>query len=376
MVTVVPVALGIAASLAAEPLWEALAWFGKALWSFAPGGEARFVLVPDGWAILFWTAVVGFTGALRVRLAAEDAAHRRTEGTREERQRQLVAAIYHAPNMDVLTAFPATHRAVLDALGERNRPTETPEEVRLHHMRRLLVALAPIATMVQTFSRYPPSTRFGANVMLALTADKYATLGSPPLRFLAPGVTAESAENLLVLLPELILPQLDTGSPVRDVPSLAIAVHPPVDLQVGSFPTLPGAPKAVRSDGGFSVEYDTRATAARYGFEPNSELARYFSEGGEGRDIRSFLALRLEVNEPEGRRTVGVLNIDTSVPRILGASPTDADDADDPLYVDAFVSLLRPLAQLLGPVVAEYTEAALASPPELTRDVNTADEDL
>jgi hypothetical protein len=124
---------------------------------------------------------------------------------------------------------------------------------------------------------------------------------------------------------------------------------------------LPGAPTAVMSDGGGSVEENTHSMAeqCRHLGPVADEVAEYFSEKGEGRDIKSLASFRIGPKDAP----VGVLNIDSSEPNVLGR--------DEEFYV-TFHALLSPMLELLRPAVVEFAALYWASQdPGTPRGVGT-----
>ncbi|MCA2992184.1 hypothetical protein [Gemmatimonas sp.] len=362
-------------SKATEKAWSvaAEAW---GLWSFAPFRTAE----PDLATLVFWGALLLLTSVLWKRLKADDQ-------KQNERSLDILRAVYRSPNINALRNYPAYWTDIIRALdvggpaegepsaeteppaegepsaeteppaeGEPSAETEPPAERREAIVRAIRSALSTIAELAQEFA-HGEEASYGANIMLVIGPKSEHSRHFPEplveaLRFHRKTDTA-SLVGLLYLPADLLVENLESGAP-RDVALIALPIPPAERDEHGHQLLIPGAPAAALL-GRFSVHEDTRKIADECGdfaADVRSSIRRYFSDDGEGRDVRSFASIRLgsETNP------VGVLNIDSNRTHVLGT--------ESEFYI-SFQALITPILSVLQPAIAEY--AALIA-PELTPD--------
>lgn len=296
----------------------------------------------DAGVLVFWLIMAAWIVVLGLRLSAED---------KQETNRvmQLLRAIHRTPNLNVLRQYPAYYFST--AYGALVRPPKTaaPEERAKALAECIQAALLVVGEMAKEFAR-ADTARYGANVMLLIDPEDFPDALLPTLRFHEPG-------NLKVLkfiahLPrELCAQHVGEGGNVQ-TPLISLPVPRNEFDRFNNRLPLPGAPTAVMSNGGGSVEEDTHSMAAqcRHLGPVSNEVAEYFSEKGDGRDIKSLASFRIGPKDAP----VGVLNIDSSEPNVLGR--------EQEFYI-TFHALLSPMLELLRPVVLEFAQLYWPSQP-------------
>lgn len=286
---------------------------------------------------LFWMAVATWTRALYLRLVQED--------NFEDRQRAtLMRSLFHLPDLSILWNYKEYHRIVNENIKDKDFYIKGNGKVRIDKLAEdIRVVLAVIAEMAQVFAKSQDDS-YGANVMLVLNNEDTKKVSSnvkDKIRFLGPSHGVDGLDGLLVLPEKLAVMDIDAeNGGKRSYPIIALPVrYGPAEL------ILPGAPSAVL-DGDVSVHEDTRELADECeGFSApvREEVRNYFSANGEGAGVRSFASVRLG----GGEKPIGVVNIDTDGTHVLGGEDE---------YYRTFWALLRPLLDLIAPLVELYAE--------------------
>lgn len=318
--------------------------------------------------ILFLSALFPLGWLISTRLRADD------ERQMEEKL-DIFRALYRVPNVSVIKQYPGAYWPKFTAALTSGWPdARTPPQERRDAMARCIRdALAVVAEMARQFSR-ADGARYGANIMLIVRPGGDPRAPLPPrvlesLRFHSKKALGELA-GVLYLHEELRVASIESGSP-RHVPVIALPVPESEAGSDGHRLILPGAPEAVIT--GFPSAYEDTARIAadcrHLDARIRREVGTYFSPFGEGREIRSFVSLRLG----DDRTPVGVLNIDSDHTHVLGLH--------DHFY-DSFYALVHPMLDHLRDAVASYTEELMPAlwdperqdvPPRDGADVETGD---
>lgn len=292
--------------------------------------------------ILFLLALVPLGWLISTRLRADD--ERQTE-----EKLDIFRALYQVPNVNVIKQYPEAYwPKFTSALASEWPGALTPPQERRDAMARCIRdALAVVAEMARQFSR-AGGARYGANIMLIVRPGDDPAAPFPPgvletLRFHSKKALGELA-GVLYLPEELRVASTDSGAP-RHVPVIALPVPESEAGVDGHRLIIPGAPQAVIT--GLPSAYEDTARIAddcrHLDARIRHDVGTYFSPRGEGRDIRSFVSLRLgDDNTP-----VGVVNIDSDHTHVLGLH--------EHFYV-SFYALARPMVDRLRDAVVSYTE--------------------
>lgn len=266
-----------------------------------------------------------------------------------EEKLDIFRALYRVPNVNVIKRYPDTYWPKFTAALASGWPDAhtPPQERRVRMARCIRDALAVVAEMARQFSR-ADGARYGANVMLIVRPGDDPRALFPPailevLRFHSKRALGELA-GVLYLAEELRVASIESGPP-RHVPVIALPVPESGTDGDGHRLVIPGAPEAVIT-GVPSAYEDTARIAAdcrHLDARVRNEVGTYFSPRGEGRDIRSFVSLRLG----DGVTPVGILNIDSDHTHVLGLH--------EHFYV-SFYALVRPMLDRVRDAVASYTE--------------------
>lgn len=328
---------GMHLSGALHAAWDNLC---RAAWTRSWGPLGARV---DWWAVMFFVALGALGLLIGIRLRADD--ERQTE-----EKLDIFRALNKAPNIGVVNQYAEGYwPSFTSALRSTWPGPETPEDERVPAMARSLRdAIAVVAEMARRFSR-ADGARYGANLMLIVRPEADPARRFPPglvarLRFHSPGALGELA-GILYLPSDLVIGSIDDG-PDRNIPLIALPVPGHEADAYGHRLVIPGAPAAVVT-GQPSTHEDTTLIAAEcsdFDATTRHEIARYFSRDGDGRDVASFVSLRLgDKDQP-----VGVLNIDSDRRNVLGRH--------DEFYI-TFYALVRPMLDHLRDAAAEYAAA-------------------
>lgn len=256
-------------------------------------------------------------------------------------------------------------RDVLEALDENS----TDEDL----VDGLQKVLFQIALFSRTFADGDSGVRYGANVMLIHTPD--LLIASPSvlaaMRFLPAHMTGMSPVELqpslqaVLYLPKVLSAE-SVGSegeapPMSEQKAISIAL-PILRSTPGDRPgaegedeqLLPGAPYAVVT-GVLSVHEDARSIEAdclQFSADVRRDVVKYFSPMGDGSHIRSFASIRI------GSRSnpIGVLNIDSGSPRLLG---------EEPRYYETFQALMSPILSMMKRPLDVLADRLVLQEPEL-----------
>lgn len=298
-------------------------------------------------ALIFCVSLGFFATLLWKRLKADDR-------KQDERTLDVLRALYRAPNISVVRQYPEDFWPGFQRAVQENWPDETvTRDARRTAMARAIRdGLAVVVTMTQQFAR-GEEARYGANIMLVIARDDDAPKPFPDgfvekLRFHSRGALDELA-GLLYLPDDLVVANL-SGKEGRTIPRIVLPIPFEEQDRRGRRLAIPGAPTAVLRGGGPSVHEDARKIAtecADFSAPIRDEIAAYFSDAGDGRDVLSFASLRLGNDVAP----VGVLNIDSDRTHVLGQ--------EDEFYV-SWYALIRPMVDVLADAVTEY--AALLEP--------------
>jgi hypothetical protein len=317
-------------------------WESAGTWSLAPLHQRA-----DLATIIFLFALVPLGWLISTRLRADD--ERQTEETLD-----IFRALYRVPNVSVIKQYPDAYWPEFTSALVSGWPDAlTPPQERRDAMARCIRdALAVVAEMARQFSR-AGGARYGANIMLIVRPGDDPGAPFPPgvletLRFHSKKALGELA-GVLYLPEELRVASIDLGLP-RHVPAIALPVPESGNGDDAHRLIIPGAPQAVIT-GLPSAYEDTARMAAdcrHLDARIRHEVGTYFSPRGEGKDIRSFVSLRLGDDDTP----VGVMNIDSDRTHVLGLH--------DHFY-DSFFALVRPMLDRLRDAVASYTEEVTLS---------------
>lgn len=292
--------------------------------------------------ILFLLALLPLGWLISTRLQADD------ERQMEEKL-DIFRALYRVPNVNVIKQYPDAYWPTFtSALASEWPDALTPPQERRDAMARCIRdALAVVAEMARQFSR-ADGARYGANIMLIVRPGDDPRVPFPPailevLRFHSKKALGELA-GVLYLPEELRVASIDSGRP-RHVPVIALPVPERGNDGDGHRLVIPGAPEALIT--GLPSAYEDTARMANdcrhLDARIRHEVATYFSPRGEGREIRSFVSLRLG----DDAAPVGVLNIDSDYTHVLGLH--------EHFYV-SFYALARPMLDRLHEAVASYSD--------------------
>jgi hypothetical protein len=266
----------------------------------------------------------------------------------DERTLGVLRALYRVPNISVVSQFaelywPRFVEALWEDWPDDSKPTT---EQRAAMGRNIRNALAVIVAMTHQFAR-GERARYGANIMLMIGPSGphyFPDELVKKLRFHSPNALGELA-GLLYLPGELLVANLP-GYPERTIAHIVLPIPFKATDDRQRRLVIPGAPQAALRGGGPSVHEDTRRIAtecADFSAPIRDEIAHYFSDEGDGKDVRSFASVRLgNASDP-----IGVLNIDSDQPYVLGH--------EDEFYV-SFYAMLRPMLDVLGQAVTEYAD--------------------
>ncbi len=351
LIAAVPLALGILISADAFPVRGTgiVAGFNNA---FDPQRWANGV---DATTLLFGLLSLYFLWLLPHRLSGEDRETKDKEVLAEERRRELQASIMHAPSFTVIEDYATRHKLILEAVQPSSPPAGTDQ--RTHNAHQLQKALGVFALLTRDFIPRREDAFFRANLMVYVPPGLCRLYGKEVIQetwqFETDGFDPGGAGGMLLMDPLLTIDGLPETDPQPYKRMLTLPV--PLDLRRdGTLQALPGAPTALLLDEGFAVQPDTRKMADEATYLRDTvrdNLRQYFAEDGEGAAVRSFISL--SIGPPENR--VGVLNIDAGVPHVIG-------DYED--FNATYLALVRPLLQLIEPLVRTYAEQdSRRSPP-------------
>jgi hypothetical protein len=344
-IAVVGLALGVWGSLSGEHLADSMRAFSVlALVGRKPN------LTVDVETVVFWLLLFIWTLLVAFRLLAESL-------DREEQFEETYVAVTRTPNPQLIDTYPTRFADLakrIDAALD-NETAERGSEIQstIHG------ALVEITTMLHQFARPDVGASYGANVMLVANRpfdQKYIdTLIYFDKEKYEPTKLSEvidgSLRHILYMPPALIIRNASTEQ-IKDITEIALPVPSVQDEPLIERYALPGAPFALLSGQG-SVYVDTHDLAQQHcsHFDAyiRKEIDAYFKDGA-GRGVRSFASWRIGTD----RDPIGVLNIDSNKPYILGRN------AD---FYPQFLALMAPLLRLIAEPVAEYA-VWLASKPQ------------
>lgn len=296
------------------------------------------------WVIVFWVALGILAFLVYYRFRGDN-----------HRTRDIIAAIHKAPNRQLFYAYDVLFRTseatANNTRTAANKAAATDEKVDILAT-GITSILERIVLLTSYFHTHQERARavIGANVML-VASKPYPKEITDKLKFFDTGrQRLESLAAVLFLPKELtVTGAQDNGQP-RNIPIISLPVPPAVSRN-GNRLALPGAPHALLT--GALSEYSDACRIADedckdFDAETRREVREYFSPGGLGEAIRSFVSLRIGT----AREPVGVVNIDSPDDPVLGTHPE---------YHITFLALATPLLRLLEPLVADY--AKLVFPP-------------
>ncbi len=285
----------------------------------------------DVLVLLFWLISLTWAVLFYMRLIAES-----------DEKKRLERAINRCPNPQVLRTYHASFAAVAAALDRAKALPETMEGLKQLGA-RLREALKELLNFCRNFSDPVQGTLRGCNVMLVRNGS-FAQGCLDKLRFHPDGHTTSDLLAILEMPSALVV----SSSETPHVVSIALPVPRELKGKHGTIRALPGAPNALLT-GKLSVHRDTRQMLAEctdLDGEVREELRRYFSDDGDGRNVRSFASVRVGTADDP----VAVLNFDYAEPDLLGPSE----------YYGTFLALLAPMLHLLREPLDRFARLELS----------------
>lgn len=301
--------------------------------------------LPELWLVGFWSLFAALAVTVVLRLRAEG-----WENT--ERVRKVLQTVHLSPNPTIFANYPRLYREAEAA--------ERGADAALEAIHAVLNA---IIELTRYFSRTPGGS-IRARVFLIARPGEEASAAYPPelverLRFFDRSrLRLDSLGALLYLPAELSVGPKEKGKHGEIV--LALPVPRRAETPHGHRLALPGPPHVLLS-GEPCVCENTRILLGAWCEDlekaVRDELERYYGMGGEGRDTRSFISMRLGGDDDP----TGVLNLECDQPDILGPEPS---------YYVTYFALVTPLVRLLidplarlhpkddGPAADETVEVA------------------
>lgn len=336
-IAVVGTILGIWLGLAEDRLRNTLYHAARAV-------RVREIVGHVAWdAVAFWILTMLWARLLYLRLSADDEQMQRRTMT-------LLQAIHRAPNLLVVRDYPSEYyrriAEILDTSASDSGLSDGELAMRIAYNVRSALTVA--AQMARTFAR-AESAVYGANIMLVANRAQFTDSLLRRLVFHDPK-NAGSLIGMLYLPEELLVSRTSDASTPREIPLIALPVPAGVtDLIRGTNArgeklALPGAPTALLG-GDPSVYMDVSELAREcedFAKPIRTDIAHYFSPSGQGKHIGSFASFRLSADP---NAPVGVLNIDSSQPYVLGR---------DREYYVTFYALIEPLLHLFRRQVEAY----------------------
>ncbi len=297
---------------------------------------------PQVWVAAFWGMLGALASILYLRLRAEG-----WHGS--ERMRKMLQAVHRSPNPNVFVDYPRIFRQaeasvhVLAVVADE--PAAARREAAIRSARGVLDRIVELA---RHFSQAPESNLRASIYLIADPAPDggpYAAALVQRLRFFDRARHRLDGLRSLLYLPGDLSSAEDRGA-AGDV-RIALPVPHRAETPQGHRLALPGAPHALLT-GEARVYEDTRASVGDWCSDleksVRDEIERFFDKGGDGRDIRSFVSLRLGHDADP----VGVLNLESDRTRLLGPEPE---------YYVTFFALAEPLVRLLAAPVSAYAAA-------------------
>ncbi len=304
--------------------------------AFSHAFPKLWLATPDLRTISFWAGCACWAWLLGARLRIEDQQI-------SERDDAMQRSFQAWPGQDSLRLYASRFFSeVRNALGPfvLSPPDAgiSGQDRALELGRTIVQALETIAELAQTFSKVNDAS-YGANIMLVATPEDFPSLRGS-VQFVVDRETMDGAKGLLYL-PEALLLRNRSTQPHRDITCIALPFPNSATTESGANNVIPGAPAAIHHAN--SVLADTHAITREcpgVHEEIRIQLRAYF-QGGLGKDVRSFASFRLGTSA----NPVGVLNIDSNRPHVLGRNP---------VHYIAFYALLEPLLDMLRLSVQEY----------------------
>lgn len=270
----------------------------------------------EPWTTLFWTGTSFWAYLLYRRLKAD-------HQTEDNRLAEVLRAVHRVPNYQVVLSYPDYYQRAADAIARTAEAGGTTEEMLAAIETGIQAVLALVAEMAAEFARASNDISYGANIMLVARPGQ---AGSPfdnrlieGLRFYDRAGGNPSSLLAILYLPQALLLGHTPDRPTRAIPLISLPVPSNPRTPAGDRLALPGAPWALLT-GTQSMEEDTRNMAgecADFAKPIIAEIERYFGDGGDGRDVRSFVSYRIG----DELTPVGVLNIDSNNTHVLGREP-------------------------------------------------------
>lgn len=297
---------------------------------------------PSLWVVIFWFLVLVLAVAVYERFKTE----RYHQG---EQVQTILRAVHRSPDPRLFVEYPDTifreASQEISRCGDLRAPPDFATTAAC-----IRGVLSSIIRLAEYFHPSGPP-RLGANVMLVVSPAEGDDIFPPAilsrLRFFDQSASRLDSLAGVLYLPNDLVVSAQAGGRPRSIPLIALPVpkttrHP----ETGHLIVLPGAPFALR-EGKQSMHEYTSAIAEEWcqGFDAatRAEVARYFSEAGEGRDVKSFVSWRLGTEQDP----VGVLNLDSDRPYVLGSEAE---------YYVTFYALVSPILQLLIEPVRRYAK--------------------
>lgn len=383
IIVALPVLIGIIVSLDAQEIAATSGRFFRGRWAGRPYVPAVVVwIVSSGWLLLLYLRVVTEDFERRREIddlkryqhgeLADLKLHQHAE--MQLQSERVQAAIFRAPNVDVVLRYPDLIRkaAVTEGLSVSRRVVEAIKDGDLELARETRAALGEpirqillgIALMAKRFGRRPDEALYGCNVMLLEAVDDephvvFRSLRNRPLLFSDRdegdygGFRAVLYTTNALTVDTSRGPQTADGTTTLAYERVEIALPVPKSATASYTPLiLPGAP-LVLEEGGGKVYPDTAELSQqckRFAERIRYEIEQYFEPGdaarqlasGAGARIRSFASFRIGTDADP----VGVVNIDCDHPHLLGEYEE---------YSATFLALITPWLILLTRPVMMYS---------------------
>ena len=339
--------LGVAVSIWGADIRDATRRFGSAV--------IDVTAQPVDWpASLFWLALMLWARLLYLRLITDEENKARRAAELARTVSELKGAIFRAPIANVYGRAKKYFDETVETLGILQRELDAEAgaaDARSELLQaQIQVILHAVVRLVKAFNVLgDESIRYGANVMLL---EESRASETPPLPtalvsrvkfFDLNRFAEEKLLGMLYIPTALAYPPVD-DDPCPPIHEMVLPVPRKAD-QDGVLFALPGGPWAFLT-GEMSVHEDTRSISREWQHldeQARRQLNHRFSERGPGAHVRSFASFRIG----DKNQAVGVLNIDSDQPNILGA---------DRLYYLTFHTLVGPFIQMLERPVREYEQ--------------------
>ena len=322
-------------------------------WHHLAGAWTGPVVLP---AVFAWTGLALFglmfglnswalTKSTDLQLAALQASTERLE--------DLVQTL---PPEEFSSGFPRSLSAFFDIAIKGASTAARPDEV----SDGILAVLSSLTYMVQLFEGSTEEREYCANIMIYRKFEGRSEAAIAEFEHIArfteqKGTGARAWSGVLELVPSLAVFRKDGESIWNSarLPRFVLEVPlPRYRIDGGKLAILPGAPEAF-CQGVYSVVADTREMGAecrtKRALRPSvaDALDQYFRYG-DGRDIRSFLAIPIFPVGPGGtEEAIGVVNIHKATTEILNRSA-----------FELFVPFTAPHTLLLSQLLENYLKIA------------------